>query len=349
MKKLNLLFLLLTCGSTYAQTFITQIKTFETGKWGYMNSKGEMIIQPQYSRCDEFTEEGFAGIEENGFWFIDTKNQVLKTEVEIEFRDAPFFTDVHGFSEGLAQVIVKDAGRWGYIDTKGKLVIPAIYKFTTDFHGGFAIAQKAGNNYYVLDKTGKETHIPIERIEHFKSFSEGLAEFKTKDGFYGFIDPTGKIAIQPEYTEVSKFRGGLAAVRLKGGRNWGYINHKGELVIPAKYDVAKNFDPVSGIARTRTNNGWAYINQKGEETKISDTETFDDFRDGLCKGRKGEKFGFYDNTGKWVIEPKFDGARDFKNGYAAVKENGKWGMIDRAGNWVIKPLYAGIRDMELVK
>lgn len=348
MKKLNLLFLLLICGSSYAQTLITQVKTFDTGKWGYINIKGEMIIQPQYSRCNEFTPEGFAAIEEDGFWFIDTKNKVLKTDVEkIEFREEEYRVDVHGFSDGLAQVIVN--GRWGYINTKGQLAISAIYKFTTDFNSGFAIVKKERNTYYVIDKKGNETYIPIERIEYFKPFSEGYADFRNKDGFNGFIDQTGKVVIQPDYTEVSKFSGGLAAVRLKKTGKWGYINKKNEMVIPAKYNVAKNFDPVSGIARTRTNNGWAYINQKGEEIKIPDTETFDDFRDGLCTGRKGEKFGFYDNTGTWVIEPKFDGARDFKNGYVAVKEAGMWGIIDKSGNWVIKPIYAGIKDMELVR
>ncbi|MCG8697972.1 MAG: WG repeat-containing protein [Bacteroidales bacterium] len=46
---------------------------------------------------------------------------------------------------------------------------------------------------------------------------------------------------------------------------------------------------------------------------------------------KVHKWGFYDNTGSWVIEPRFNSARDFKNGYAAVSNEYGWGLIDKKG------------------
>jgi hypothetical protein len=41
--------------------------------------------------------------------------------------------------------------------------------------------------------------------------------------------------------------------------------------------------------------------------------------------------------------------RNFKNGYAAARTGGKWGIIDTSGKWVIQPMFEGIKDMELVK
>ena len=50
-----------------------------------------------------------------------------------------------------------------------------------------------------------------------------------------------------------------------------------------------------------------------------------------------------------MIEPKFNGARAFKNGFAAVKQGEKWGFIDTKGNWVIEPGYDSVKDMEKVQ
>lgn len=38
------------------------------------------------------------------------------------------------------------------------------------------------------------------------------------------------------------------------------------------------------------------------------------------------KWGFVNNDGKTVIEPKFDEAMSFSNGLAAVRSGDKWGV-----------------------
>ena len=50
----------------------------------------------------------------------------------------------------------------------------------------------------------------------------------------------------------------------------------------------------------------------------------------------GGKWGYIDKTGKFVIEPRFDGAEDFSEGLAPVKLGDKWGYIDKTGKLVIK-------------
>ena len=61
-----------------------------------------------------------------------------------------------------------------------------------------------------------------------------------------------------------------------------------------------------------------------------------------------DKWGFVDENGNWVIEPKFDKAMDFSyedeesrgkftEPFAWVKINGKWQLIDDNGNWAIGP------------
>ena len=54
---------------------------------------------------------------------------------------------------------------------------------------------------------------------------------------------------------------------------------------------------------------------------------------------KGDKFGFIDKDGNFVIEPKYDAVRPFFEGLAAVCIDDKWGYIDKKGNFVIVPEY----------
>lgn len=53
------------------------------------------------------------------------------------------------------------------------------------------------------------------------------------------------------------------------------------------------------------------------------------------------RFGFFDKTGKFAIEPQFTAAHDFEYGFAAVEYDGKWGFIDQQGHFVIPPEYDG--------
>jgi len=51
------------------------------------------------------------------------------------------------------------------------------------------------------------------------------------------------------------------------------------------------------------------------------------------------KYGYIDETGKLVIEKKFEFAAPFSEGLANVKSGGKWGFIDEKGEFVIEPKY----------
>lgn len=54
----------------------------------------------------------------------------------------------------------------------------------------------------------------------------------------------------------------------------------------------------------------------------------------------GNKVGFIDLKGKWIINPQFENVDVFQdNGLAGVELNGKWGWIDKTGKMVIEPKY----------
>lgn len=61
----------------------------QSGKWGYVNQKGEMTIEPQYQQAKSF-RNGLAAVCEKGKWGFIRTDAVLVTDYQ--FNDAGYFT-----------------------------------------------------------------------------------------------------------------------------------------------------------------------------------------------------------------------------------------------------------------
>ncbi len=332
--------------NTFSQTYVTQIKEMGGDFWGYVDLNGEIIIPAKYPKCYQFSEDGYApyyNATKKQYYFLNLKGEILTTEIE-RFKLMDGF-GVKGFSDGLAPIRL--GKKWGYINTEGKVAIPAKYDKISSFNGGYAVAKSEGK-YTILNAQGEETQVEVSDIIDMRHFSEQLAPYRARDKKFGFIDNLGKIAVQAQFLTVGYFNGGLAWAKAINEKV-GYINTKGEWHIQPQFITAKDFDIESGMARVRVGDKWGYVNKTGEVSYVTDSEICSDFSNGLAKERKNDKVGFYNANGEWAIQPQFDAVRNFKNGYAAAKLGIKWGVIDKEGNWVIEPTFAAIKDMELVK
>ena len=109
------------------------------------------------------------------------------------------FEEVSKFSEGLAPI--KQNGKWGYINTKGEVVIPCIYDAAWPFSEGLAtvkkgrwpIGQRLPNGKYGFINTKGEVVIPCI-YDHAWSFSEGLAKV-LQNGKWSIINTEGKVIV----------------------------------------------------------------------------------------------------------------------------------------------------------
>jgi len=334
--------------SAFAQNYVILVRPAGVNEWGYADLKGDLVIDAKYKKCVEFSEDGFAAIYDvklKQFNFINLKGEKLETEVTGFKLMEIFGFGMKGFNNGFAPVKVGD--KWGFLNTAGKLAIPATYDKVTVFNSGYASVQRDGK-FLVVDINGAEFSVDVPDIADLNDFSEQLASFKTADEMVGFIDGSGKVVIKPKFKAAGDFHGGLAWAKNNAGIV-GFIDPQGEWVLKPQFETGKNFDPESGLVRVRTGDKWAYVNKAGEIMYMDDSETFDDFFNGLARGKKNGKFGFFDTKGEWVIPPQFDGARDFKNGYASVKSGELWGIIDKTGKWVIEPKFDEIKDVELIR
>jgi len=144
----------------------------------------------------------------------------------------------------------------------------------------------------------------------------------------------------------------------KNGK-WGYTDRNGKWVIQPRYVLALDFLP-TGIAAVVDDSGWVYIDKKGD--LVIRPFLFDNgpdyFSEGLARFTVNNRFGFFDEYGKIVIQPRFDFARPFSGGFAAVCEGGenrrdgehsyrhggKWGFINKTGKIIIPLQYDQVKN-----
>jgi len=89
------------------------IKKANFDKWGYIDKKGKIVIDPQFDSTGIFSE-GLATVKIGNKWgYINKKGKIVIN---------PQFDFARSFSEGLATVEIGD--RWGYINKKGKIIWP---------------------------------------------------------------------------------------------------------------------------------------------------------------------------------------------------------------------------------
>lgn len=296
-------------------------------KWGYINKKGEYIINPQFKDAD-FFRDGLAKVTgpDGKVGFIDEKGKYI---IPTQYKDAT------PFSDGLA-FVVNDGGYPTCIDKSGKTIFTLKQaKHVTSFKEDSAVFVTKDMKFGFVDKTGK---IVINaQFDEANYFCEGLAAIKLKDK-YGFIDKTGKIVINPQFEIVGDFSEGKAM--FKNGKQYGYIDQKGAYVINPQFDQAGKFS--EGMANIVSGKVVGYIIEDG---KIEINPQFDfggEFKSGLALITQNDKFGFINKTGKIEINPQFEGATSFIGDIAFVKTAEKWGVIDKKGKYLVNPQFDNV-------
>lgn len=147
-------------------------------------------------------------------------------------------------------------------------------------------------------------------------FHNGYAIVKPNNSSgYGIIDLEGKIIIEPIYSSLLFPSEGLIAAQKNG--KWGYINLEGKTIVPFLFDDARSFSSGLAVVGVDYSN---YIESIKDEDRWN-TELFglsiDEYFDYSSKN-KLMLYGFVDQTGAVVIEPKYQRVTDFGGQHAFV-------------------------------
>ena len=235
------------------------------------------------------------------------------------------------FSEGLAGFKTQDE-RYGFIDTKGNVVIEPHFTSIHSFSEGLAVVEQADSTWIVINKKG-EKQFDLPQNTTCSNFSDGLlACWKTSGNtLYTanvdfFLDTKGdKVLTVPDKVKVRWFNsfshGYIPCYQEDKEKNVYYVglmNKKGEIVIRPKYEVEYPYE----IA----------------EFQITD--------DNLLRVIDQDKMGLVDMEDNVVCPIEF--SRLFPalhSRYAFAKQGNYWRIIDkRGGEKATAVEYAMIED-----
>ncbi|MEL6865532.1 MAG: WG repeat-containing protein [Bacteroidota bacterium] len=298
-------------------------------EWGYIDTAGNVIVQPQYTFARPFVNE--VGIVEfEGQWGMLAKNG--QTLIPCRYDKLHFLENTNN----KILRVYKSRQKYGLIDTLGQVMVDLNYDEIGAFSNG-RLAVKRNNMWGFVNKNGLEI-IPC-RFRRVRNFNEGYASVQVR-GNWGLIDKQGDVVLDFNYRRMGDFKEGLIWVHTKKGV--GYVNEKGAMIIPPSFSKAFNFE--GDVARVIVNGRYGLINKKGEyilRPRYSKIEAFDQY--GLAiviYGNRLIRYGLMNRQGKMVTTKDFREIRPFNEGRAVVKYRGAYGYIDPSGKLAIAANYS---------
>lgn len=293
---------------------LAPVKYTKRGKYGYINKKGELVIDTAYLNMAEF-HSGRALVSDNvNYYFMPHNSSYSKI---------------------------------GFIDTTGKMVIPQIYDYAYPFSEGLAAAKKK-RNYGFIDPTGNEV-IPF-KYSFAAPFVDGMAPVK-KEGKLGFIDKNEKTIIPFDYTDYkfifdsstphnSYFKKDKKYVTREGymilsKEKWGYLSYPSmEVKIPFIYDDIEPMNNQTGEIFAQKDGFWGVIDINNKVIVPFDYQDLDEEFNGMRSFKKEGLWGFMNSKGKEVIPPRFKYKSKFYSDKAYVQENGSYIYINKQGKTI---------------
>lgn len=322
-------FVVISC-SEGSEEYDSLYPVLQNGKWGYVDKSGSIVVNPQFASADYFSE-GLARVQttDGKYGYIDeTGNYVIQPKYNgaTQFSDGMAFVvttgsspicidakgevkfslkqveNVYAFSDGMARI--SDAKfLFGFVNTKGEVVVNMQYEDAKDFSEGMA-AVKQKDKWGFIDEKGKLVIAP--QFDNVSDFHEGKAAFF--DGaIWGYIDTEGNYVINPQFNEAGDFHEGLAWVKM--GEKYGFIDEEGLIKINPQFDVASDFH--QGLAMVAQNDKYGFVDEAGNVKITFQFDKAADFIGGIAYIYSQEKYGLIGEDGKYITTPKFDGVKNW--------------------------------------
>ncbi len=307
-------------------------------KYHSVSEFGEVyVVKSIYSFCDEYDT-----------WLADKNGKLL----------TPAYRDIGPFSDGRAEFVPKEGhnglrGFHGYIDKRGKVVIPPVYHGAGEFSNGRAWVIYPVDSLYglsVIDTMGKELHrLPVEPFSESFRINRSTSVYACNRDCVEMLLwwDDGKLVML--YSELSAYTtrriaesGGGAYVLNYSGK-FGYIDREHVLKTPVVLDSVDFSGKYSfgRLQRILYKGRYGFADRESGEVAIAcQYEDTKPQKKGLLWVKKDGKWGCIDSADRQRIPFRFDYSGGFAdNGLAAVLVDGNFGHVDTTGRFITPPVY----------
>lgn len=340
--------------------FIVSKKSDAGYRYGYINYKGQVILETSYTAIERVTEIQddknvyIVAVKEGQAGLLKNKKSILN----YEYEDISYNLDNDVF-------VIQRNGKQGIIDINGNIKIQPEYESIV-FGGIYVNAQK-GDEFFLLDLNGNQienqeilSKIPTQDGKHYivSDFNEiykiidengnvvidnNYTYIEEVDNNYfivgnnnknGIIDLTGKAVVDLKYNSIFRIEGtDLLQANISATDTISLIDKKMKVLVTmdnAKIEIEDSYTRVYSETENR------YFNDSGKE--LAAKELFPN--SGLYAKQINEKWGFVDSNGELKVQNEYDMVTEFNEyGFAGIKKDGKWGVINLKGEIVQESIY----------
>jgi hypothetical protein len=207
---------------------LAPVQPEKDGKWGYINTAGELISDLIYDYAGEFKDNQATVEIGKREYLIDIGFNIIDTiETKKRIRKFPLIGN-------------PNVNTLGKLNSQGDTIMSLNYK-SFGYRQGDVFWFNNGNYYGLADTTG--IILTENKYEYLTYFSDNGLALAKMNGKYGFINAMYQTIIDFQYDDAQGFKYNLAAVKING--KWGFVNDKGNFVIEPKFDfVGHQFRPI---------------------------------------------------------------------------------------------------------
>jgi hypothetical protein len=273
-------------------------------------------------------------------------NDLGKLVTELDFWDIRFDDFFQG--SPLARVTFSN-GRQGLINKIGRIVRSdlayvgdfvngvARFSFTGKLSGAIEPAYPLGNLRSYLNLLTSPS-IMVDYTQHDQEFQR-KAKLVCEDCEWGYIDTSGQVVVNTQYTFAKDFVNNVGIVSCEG--KWGMVNREAKVLIPCSYDGVHFLENTDNkmIRVYIKEPKYGLVDTLGQLAVSAVYDEIGSFKEGRLAVRRNGMWGFVDRNGLEVIPCRFREVQNFSQGMAAARLGSGWGFIDKQGNVEIDFVY----------
>ena len=221
--------------------YIIGEKTSDGYRYGYMNNKQKMLLNPEYSEIIRIGDIKNEDTDKNIFIIARKNGQcglIKNKKVVIDFR----YQDIN--YSGIENLFILTRGtKLGVYNSKGRKILATKYEDLTVNDTYIYAKDNDSDKYYNLkgeeidkDSINIEDDTEDDETNNTANLVNPTLIPKEKDGKWGFVDKNSQLKVNYIYDEVTEvIKYGYAGIKKDG--KWGSIDEKGNVIQEPIYNL----------------------------------------------------------------------------------------------------------------